>query len=227
MISRTVIVTGGFGILGRAVANAFAAQGEIVVRVDYAPAPEEALPKGIDLGGVDLTSQAAADEAVANILAATGRIDVLANVAGGFTWETLEEGDSTTWQRMFAINSLTCLNMTKAALPPLLRAQSARIVNIGASGAINAAAGMGSYAASKSAVHKLTESLAAELFSQDITVNAILPTIIDTPTNRADMPDADFSKWVQPQAVADAILFLASPAARAITGALIPLAKGG
>ena len=86
---------------------------------------------------------------------------------------------------------------------------------------------MGAYAASKAAVHRLTEALAAELATDGITVNAVLPSIIDTPANRADMPDADFSTWVQPQAIADVILFLASPAARAVTGALIPVNRGG
>lgn len=227
MTSRTVVVTGGFGVLGRAVAEAFAAAGDKVVRVDYAPAPGNALPGGTDIGGVDLTDFAAAQKAVADIVAAQGSLEVLVNVAGGFTWETLADGGSATWQRMFAMNALTCVNMTKAALPALEKAKSARIVNIGAGGAVVAAAGMGGYAASKSAVHKLTESLAAELSGKDITVNAILPSIIDTPTNRADMPDADFGQWVQPAAIADVILLLASPQARAISGALIPVTKGG
>lgn len=227
MTSRTVVVTGGFGILGSAVAKAFADAGNSVVRVDYAPAPGGVLPGGTDIGGVDLTDFAAAQKTVADIVAAHGSIDVLVNVAGGFVWETLADGGSATWQRMFAMNAVTCVNMTKAAIPELTKAAGARIVNIGAGGAVVAAAGMGGYAASKGAVHKLTESLAAEMSGQDITVNAILPSIIDTPTNRADMPDEDFSQWVQPAAIADVILFLASPAARAINGALIPVTKGG
>jgi NAD(P)-dependent dehydrogenase (short-subunit alcohol dehydrogenase family) len=227
MTSRTVVVTGAFGILGGAVAAAFAATGDRVARIDYAPAPAEALPGGLDIGGVDLTDAAAAERAVADIVVGLGSISVLVNVAGGFVWETLADGGSATWSRMFAMNAVTCVNMTKAALPELEKSAGARIVNIGAGGAVIAAAGMGGYAASKSAVHKLTESLAAELAAKDITVNAILPSIIDTPTNRADMPDADFSQWVQPAAIADVIAFLASPAARGISGALIPVTKGG
>lgn len=227
MTARTVVVTGAFGILGSAVAAAFAAQGDRVARVDYAPESGDSLPGGLDIGGVDLTDMSAAQSAVTDIVAKLGTVDVLVNAAGGFVWETLEDGGSATWQRMFAMNAVTCVNMTSAALPELKKASGARIVNIGAGSAIVAAAGMGGYAASKSAVHKLTESLAAELMDKDITVNAILPSMIDTPTNRADMPDADFSQWVQPAAIADVILYLASPAARGITGALIPVTKGG
>lgn len=226
-MSRSIIVTGGFGALGRVVSAAFAAQGDRVARVDFAPRAPDTNATGLDLGGVDLTDAAAAAEVVTKVTAAFGGVDVLVNIAGGFVWETIGSGDIATWERMYRMNAVTCLTMTRAALPALSAATAARIVNIGSGGGLKGDMGMGAYAASKAAVHRLTESLAAELAKDDITVNAILPSIIDTPTNRRDMPDADFTQWVQPEAIAEVILFLASPAARAISGALIPVTRGG
>src|SRR4029450_12917571 len=115
----------------------------------------------------------------------------------------------------------TALNPARAAIPHLLNSRAARIVNIGAMGALQAGSGMGAYAASKAGVHRLTEALSTELKGK-ITVNAVLPSIIDTTANRASMPKADFTKWVTPKELADVILFLASDAASAVTGALLP-----
>jgi len=226
-MARSVIVTGGFGILGQAVAQAFAAAGNRVARIDFAPTPHDPVPGALDLGGIDLTDAAATEKAVAKVAADHGGIDVLVNVAGGFAWETLEGGSIDTWARMQAMNLVSNATITKLALPHLEQSAAGRIVNIGAGAALKAGMGMGAYAASKSGVHRLTEALAEELGGKSVTVNAILPSIIDTPTNRKDMPDADFSEWVQPAAIADVILFLASDQARAITGALIPVSRGG
>lgn len=226
MGNRTVIVTGGFGALGRVVAKCFKDVGDDVVRIDFAPL-SSADPAGtLDIGGVDLADGDAVDTAVRQIIDATGRIDVLVNIAGGFVWETLADGTPDTWERMFTLNVRTTATMSKAALPYLRQSEAGRIVNIGAGAAIQADAGMGAYAAAKSGVHRLTEALSAELAQTGITVNAVLPSIIDTPANRADMPDADTATWVTPQAVADVILYLASPAARSISGALIPISRG-
>ncbi len=226
-MARSVIVTGGFGILGQAVAQAFAEAGDRVARIDFAPGPKEPLSGALDIGGVDLTDAASTQAALDKVVAAHGGIDVLVNVAGGFTWETLEGGSIGTWARMQSMNLITAATITQLALPSLKASSAGRIVNIGAGAAIKAAAGMGSYAASKSGVHRLTEALAEELAGSTVTVNAVLPSIIDTPTNRADMPDADFSTWVQPAAIARVIAFLASTEAGAITGALIPVTRGG
>lgn len=225
-MARKVVVTGGFGALGRVVADRFASQRDRVARVDFAPTAPGGNEGGLDFAGVDLTDAAACRDLVAKLEEQLGGIDVLVNIAGGFVWETLGEGSIENWNRMFTMNVLTAATITQAALAPLKASASGRIVNIGAGAAIKAEMGMGSYASSKAGVHRLTEALAAELAGTHVTVNAILPSIIDTPTNRADMPDADTSAWVKPQAIADVIAFLASDQARAITGALIPVTRG-
>lgn len=226
-MARSVIVTGGFGVLGQAVAEAFAGAGDKVARLDFAPAPHKALAGALDIGGVDLNDAAATEAALGQVNTAHGGLDVLVNVAGGFTWETLEGGSIETWAKMQAMNLTSNATITKLALPLLKASAAGRIVNIGAGAAIKAGMGMGAYAASKSGVHRLTEALAEELAGTSVTVNALMPSIIDTPSNRADMPDADFSTWVTPQAIADVILFLASKQGRAISGALLPVSRGG
>nr|WP_314465839.1 SDR family NAD(P)-dependent oxidoreductase [uncultured Novosphingobium sp.] len=226
-MARSVIVTGGFGILGAAVAAAFARTGDKVARIDFAPEARDPLVGALDIGGVDLTDAAATQSALDRVAAAHGGIDVLVNVAGGFTWETLEGGSLASWARMQAMNLTTAATITQLALPQLKASAAGRVISIGAGAAVKAGMGMGAYAASKSGVHRLTEALAEELAGTNVTVNAILPSIIDTPTNRADMPDADFATWVQPEAIADVIAFLASDAGRAVTGALIPVTRGG
>ena len=225
---RSVVVTGAFGNLGLAVARGFREQGAAVALLDYTPPPaavggEFPAPHCV-LGGVDLTRAASAGTAMETVRATLGSIDVLVNVAGGFRWQTLEQGDADGWDAMFAINLKTAVVSTKAALPQLLASPAGRIINVGAGAAARpAGAGMGAYAASKAGVHKLTESLAEELKDRGITVNAVLPGIIDTSRNRADMPNADFSRWVRPEAIAAVITFLASEQANAVTGALLPV----
>lgn len=225
-MARSVIVTGGFGVLGQAVAQAFASAGDKVARIDFAPSAVSPLDGALDIGGVDLTDAETTQAALDTVAARHGGIDVLVNVAGGFAWETVEGGSLATWAKMHAMNLTTAATITQLALPSLKASTAGRIVNIGAGSALKAGAGMGAYAASKSGVHRLTEALADELAGTSVTVNAILPSMIDTPTNRADMPDADFTQWVKPAAIADVILFLASDGARSVTGALIPVARG-
>ena len=226
-MARSVIVTGGFGVLGQAVAEAFAAAGDKVARIDFAGQASRTLDGVLDLGGIDLTDEQATQGAINQVVTAHEAIDILVNVAGGFTWEPLESGSIATFSKMHAMNLLTNATITQIALPELKRSAAGRVVNIGAGGAVNAGMGMAAYAASKSGVHRLTEALAAELAGTSVTVNAVLPSIIDTPTNRADMPDADTSTWVSPDAIAKVILLLASVDAGAVSGALIPVSRGG
>ena len=225
---KVVVVTGGFGTLGVAVANAAANQGAAVALIDRAPAPKpETLPKALSnallLGEVDLSSLAAAETALGAAVAKFGGVDVLANIAGAFRWQTLEGGSLDTWDFLYNVNVKTAAAASKAVLPHLVKRGGGRIINVGAGAAAKAGAGMGAYTASKAGVAKLTESLAEEVKDQGITVNAVLPSIIDTAPNRVDMPTADFSRWVTPEALADVIVFLASDEARAITGASIPV----
>jgi NAD(P)-dependent dehydrogenase (short-subunit alcohol dehydrogenase family) len=225
---RVVVVTGAFGVLGAAVAGRFAARGARVALVDVAPQPSVELAAEFGgghmlLGGVDLADFEATRKAMAAISMRFGGIDVLVNVAGGFRWEKVEDGDVETWDQLYAMNLRTAVVSCKAALPALLERPAGRIVNIGAGAAAKAGLGMGAYTASKAGVQRLTEALSEEFKDRGITVNAILPGTIDTPRNRLDMPDADFSRWVAPHAIAEVIAFLASDAAAAVTGAAIPV----
>ncbi|MGE0830903.1 MAG: SDR family NAD(P)-dependent oxidoreductase [Hyphomonadaceae bacterium] len=222
MNGKAIIVTGAFGALGRALCEAAKARGVRVAALDFAPAPE-GFGAEFAQGGVDLTRADLAKSAIDSAAHSLGKVDGLANIAGGFSWEKIEGGDPDTWDKMFLINLKTAANASAAAIPHL-KATKGRILNVGANAAaIPAGAGMGPYAASKAAVHKLTESLADELKAADVAVNAIMPSVLDTPANRADMPKADPSKWVSPAELAGIILFLLSDEARPITGALIPV----
>lgn len=218
---KVVLVTGGFGALGRTVARVAFEHGADVALVDRSAPPEGLRSAWLPVGGVDLASPEAAAGAVATVVERFGRLDALVNVAGGFRWQTLADGDLEGWSALYAMNVLTAAAACKAAIPALTASHGA-VVNVGANGALKAAAGMGAYAASKAGVHKLTESLAEELKGR-VRVNAVLPSVIDTPANRADMPDADFGAWVTAEEVAEAILFLASDRASGVTGALLPV----
>lgn len=219
--SPRVVVTGGFGALGRAVVDHLRSNGARVAVLDHAPAPADMAAPAF--GGIDLADETTTRDALARAAQALGGLDALINIAGGFSWETVAEGHLDTWDRLYRLNLRTALAASQAALPHLLAAGGGRIVNIGAAAAARAATGMGAYAASKAGVARLTEALADEFKDRGITVNALLPSIIDTPANRRDMPDADASRWVSPQQLAGVVRFLLSEPAAAITGALIPV----
>lgn len=217
---KRVAITGAFGSLGSAVVQAALAAGANVAAIDRADAPAN-MQGAQAFGGVDLSDTAQAQAAIDAAAKALGGLDALVNIAGTFRFETLADGSPDTWDLLYRINLRTAVAASKAALAHL--PDGGRIVNIGAAGALKAGAGMGAYAASKSGVMRFTESLAEELKARGITVNALLPSTIDTPPNRKDMPKADFGKWVKPEQLADVIVFLLSDKASAITGALIPV----
>jgi NAD(P)-dependent dehydrogenase (short-subunit alcohol dehydrogenase family) len=222
---KVVAITGAFGSLGSAAARAVSSAGAKIAMVDQvvtsqAPA---GLPEGLQLGGIDLGSAESAQATFSDIAKRLGRLDALVNVAGTFRWEKIETGSVDTWDLLYTVNLRTAVNASRSALPHLLKQPASRIVNIGAGAAAKAGTGMGAYAASKSGVARLTEALSDEFKDRGLTANAVLPSIIDTPPNRTDMPDADFSRWVKAEEIADLIVFLLSDRARAITGASIPI----
>lgn len=218
---KRVAVTGAAGNLGQAVAGAFAAQGADVILVDRVEAHLDSSGSGkTHAVVVDLTSS----EATVAAFTELGPIDVLCNVAGGFDMGTpVHETTVEQWEFMLDINARTMLNSVRAAVPGMLSQGRGAIVNIGAKAALASPGTMAPYTASKSIVIRATESMAAELKDKGINVNCVLPTALDTPQNREAMPNADPTRWVDPQALAEVILFLASPAARAVHGAAIPV----
>jgi NAD(P)-dependent dehydrogenase (short-subunit alcohol dehydrogenase family) len=224
---KVAVVTGAAGNLGRAVAAAFEAAGARVALVDRSTdAIVSVYGEGVSrlAVGADLTDEASVSAAVARIAGHFGRIDVLANIAGGFRMgPPVHETPVETWDFMMDVNAKSAFLMSRAVLPHMLAGGWGRVVSVSARAAVRPSGWMAPYCVSKAAVITLTESLAAEHRTDGVTVNCVLPGTIDTPQNRADMPDADWSRWVAPQALADVVLFLASDAARAVNGAAVPV----
>ena len=226
--NRTVIVTGAAGNLGRAVAKAFADLGANLVLVDLKRERLQATFGSENdhriFAPANLVEMAEAAGTAQAALARFGRIDVLCNIAGGFRMgETVHETSDENWNFLFDINTRTLLHAVRAVVPHMVTAGGGKIVNIGAFAAQKGVAQMGAYTASKSTVIRMTEAMAAELREKNINVNCVLPTIIDTPQNRAAMPKANPAKWIAPADLANVIVFLASDAARAVHGAAIPV----
>jgi len=218
---RTVMLTGAAGNLGRAVAAAFGDANVVLLDLKRGSLQDTERQMFIAADLLDAQSvQSAVDQTVQRFK----RIDVLCNIAGGFRMgSAVHETTDKDWDFMLNVNARTVLNMSRAVVPVMLKDGGGKIVNIGAFAAQKGAAQMGAYIASKSAVIRLTEAMAAELREKNINVNCVLPTIIDTPENRKAMPDADPKRWVAPEDLAKAIAFLASDAARAIHGAALPV----
>jgi len=230
MKAKVVVVTGAAGNLGRTVAQALGAAGAYRVLVDHGADKLGELFGHDDAGatllipGINLTNPADAERYVKLAVQKFGRIDALVNTVGGFSGgKPVHEESLATWEKMYSLNLLTVLHSCRAAIPELLKNGGGQIVNVAARAALTGVGTLGAYCASKSAVIRLTESIAAELKDRQVTANCILPGTIDTPQNRADMPNADFDKWVAPEAIADVILFLISTEARAISGVSLPV----
>ncbi|MGE0624549.1 MAG: SDR family NAD(P)-dependent oxidoreductase [Pseudomonadales bacterium] len=216
---KVVVVTGAAGALGSAVVSWFADQGGRIAQLDVVE-----LDNGHYSATPDLTDAEACRAAIRAICKELGPIHVLANIAGGFAMgETVHETKAATWDFLMGLNAHTVLNMARAVVPLMLEHGGGKIVNVGAGPGQRGVGQMGAYSASKSVVIRLTEAMADELKEKGINVNCVLPSIIDTERNRADMPDADFSRWVTPEAMARVIGFLASEAASPIHGAALPV----
>ncbi len=215
--NKHIVITGGAGALGRAVAGVAAGYGARVSLLDVMPEFEPVTGTGHT---VDLTDEAAVEAVFAQL----DPFDAVANIAGGFDMgPTVFDTSNSAWDAMFDINVATLRTVLRVAVPRMLKRERGSIVNVGALGALQGIGSMGAYTAAKSVVMRLTEALSDEVRHQGLNVNAVLPSLIDTPRNRADMPDADYATWVAPEDLAEVICFLCSDAARAVHGALVPV----
>jgi NAD(P)-dependent dehydrogenase (short-subunit alcohol dehydrogenase family) len=229
---KLIIVTGTFGTVGAAMVDALSREGAVVVAIDKAS--EAAAPRFAPsvhvFAGIDTADSMATEWVAGEVSSLDIGVYGLLNVAGAFRFETVGDGSIATWDLLYNVNLRTAVIASHTFLPALrATARStghARIVNIGANASQQAAKGMGAYAASKAGVAKLTEALAAELSNDSITVNALLPTVVDTPANRRDMPNERFSAWVTPAQLTDVALFILSERSAAINGALL-VVRGG
>jgi NAD(P)-dependent dehydrogenase (short-subunit alcohol dehydrogenase family) len=229
--NRVTIITGAAGNLGAAAARVFQEAGAKIVLVDHAvdrlPRAFPELARSNDhllVGGIDLSDPVSLGKLIEQTLGKFGRVDTLVNTVGGYRGgKPVHETDLADWDFLFNVNVRTTLLCCRAVIPQMLKQQSGRIINVASRDGLAGSAGYAAYSASKSAVLRLTESLAAELKAANINVNCVMPGTIDTPQNRGALPNADFSKWVEPAAIAEVIAFLASDSARAIQGAALPV----
>src|SRR6266566_4701412 len=231
---KSVLIAGGTGALGRAIALAFLEESANVV-VTYRRQEEfVALNKaattnaanGLSLEGhqVDVTDEGAVRRLSEGLLASRGRVDVLVNAVGGYAGgQPLWETDPKTFDQMLALNLRSGYVLCRAIVPVMLKQRSGAIVNVSSRMAFDHAAGAAAYAASKAAAVAMIDSLAADLNGTGVRVNSVLPSIIDTEANRKAMPKADFTKWPKPEDIARVILFLCSEDARLIHGAAVPV----
>ena len=231
LAGKVSIITGAVGNLGMATAKIFQQAGAKTVLVDRSPDRiREVFKDLVDsedhflAGGIDLSNSESLAKLIDLTLARFDRVDVLVNTVGGYRGgKPAHEADLADWDFLFNINLRTTLLCCRAVIPQMLKQGTGKIINIASRDGLRGTAGYAAYSASKSAVLRLTESLADELKASNINVNCIMPGTIDTPQNRASISNGDFAKWVEPAAIADVIAFLASDASRAINGAALPV----
>lgn len=229
--NRVVVITGAAGNLGVATTNAFQRAGASLVLVDRSPDRLQVLfptladsPQHFLAHSVDLNDAQSVEKMAAETIAQFGKIDMLINTAGGYrAGKPLHETSLEDWEFLMNLNARSVLISCRSVIPNMIAQQAGKIVNVASRAALVGEANAAAYSVSKTAVVRLTESMAAELKDKNINVNCVMPGMIDTPQNRQAMPDADHSKWVAPEALTDVILFLASDIARAIHGAAVPV----
>jgi NAD(P)-dependent dehydrogenase (short-subunit alcohol dehydrogenase family) len=228
---KVVIVTGAAGVLGTAVSQAFLEAGAQVVYVDVAGERMDSViskatqdPEHRLAIVANLMSAEEAERIASEVIERFGKVDILVNTVGGYqAGKPLHETPQESWDFMLDLNARTVYNACKAVIPYMLQKSSGSILSIAARPGLTGRRNMAAYSVSKSAVISMTESMAAELLEAGIRANCIIPGTIDTPTNRKDMPDADFNKWVKPESLAQVILFLSHDMARDVTGAALPV----
>src|SRR5712691_10917076 len=229
--NKVTIITGTVGNLGTATARLFQQAGAKTVLVDRSPdRVREAFkdiadsPDHLLASGIDLSDAASLGKLIEQTLGKFGRVDALVNTVGGYRGgKPVHEADLADWDFLFNINVRTTLLCCRAVIPQMLKQGNGKIINVASRDGLSGSAGYAAYSASKSAVLRLTESMAAELKNSNINVNCVMPGTIDTPQNRAAVPNGDYTKWVEPSAIADVIAFLTSDASRAINGAALPV----
>jgi NAD(P)-dependent dehydrogenase (short-subunit alcohol dehydrogenase family) len=228
MTGRVAIVTGGTGALGQSVTSRFLAAGATVCIPYVAPAELEALKARVGAGAslhaarADVTDESAFGGFVRGVLEAHGRLDILVNGVGGFAGGDLASTALAEWDRMLNLNLRSAVIGCRGVLPAMMAARSGRIINISSRAVVSPVGGFIGYTVAKAAIITLTQALAREV-ARGVTVNAVLPSTMDTPANRQAMPEADRSGWVSTDQVAEVIAYLASDAAAMVSGATIPV----
>lgn len=224
--NKTAIVTGGTGALGKAITLAFLEEGAQVVCtyiVDKEKKQCLSLIENHKDRVVFMRTDVTKEKEVDKLIRSCGRVDILVNVVGGFAYSHIKDTDEKTWDLMMDLNLKSAFLCSKRVLPRMIEQNYGKIINISSRPALKGSAGVGAYSASKAGVLNLTETIADEVKDYEINVNAVLPSTIDTPANRKDMPDADYSRWVRPEDIARVIVFLSSDDSKPISGAGIPV----
>ena len=219
--NKVVMITGGTGGLGRTVTSAFSKLGA-TVGVVSSKLPNT-LPEGVLGFTADVTKEADVQRLVAEVQQQTNRIDCFINLVGGFAMGRLVETNTADWTKMLTLNLTAAFLLSRAVLPRMVEQGAGRVIHIGARAAVDPFPGAGAYIVSKSGLITLIKVFALELAGTGVNINGVLPTIIDTPANRKNMPSADYSQWVTPESIAQLLVFLASEEASEVNGALIPI----